>query len=73
VVARPPTTYLATVRLVRTVTWWVSVLTVYKFGTERKDRQMGRKLLAAFWETRTVWILGPILVGMTYVRFVWPF
>ncbi len=34
---------------------------------------MGRKLIDAFWATRTVWVIGPILAGMAYVRFVWPY
>lgn len=72
-VARPPTTYLATVRLARTVTWWVSVLTVYKSEPNERNRQMGRKLLAAFWETRTVWTLGAVLIGMAAVRLLPPF
>lgn len=34
---------------------------------------MRRKLLASFWETRTVWIIGPILIGMAAVRLLPPF
>lgn len=33
---------------------------------------MGRKLLEAFWATRTVWVVGPVLLGMAYVRFFGP-
>lgn len=34
---------------------------------------MGRKLLEAFWETRTVWTLGAVLIGMAAVRLLPPF
>lgn len=34
---------------------------------------MGRKLLDAFWATRTVWTLGAVLIGMAAVRLLPPF